>query len=108
MFLDSTVALADSSYGEVKEFVLRDSGAGKRVVAVLSEGQETTLANTAQFIVCQMESYKAYYCRIMAYTSISVLTAIIRLVRTTTLGLKTLRLKQRSPLFRTLRTQWRR
>jgi malate synthase len=49
-FLDSTVALADGSYGDVKEFMLRDSGAGKRLVAVLNDSPETALANTTQFV----------------------------------------------------------
>jgi malate synthase len=49
-FLDSTVALANGSYGDVKEFMLRDSGAGKRFIAVLNNNQETELANSAKFV----------------------------------------------------------
>lgn len=49
-FLDSTVALTDGSFGDVKEFMLRDSGAGKRLIAVLHNNQETELANSAKFV----------------------------------------------------------
>jgi malate synthase len=49
-FLDSAVALADGSYGDVKEFMLRDSGAGKRFIAVLDNNQETELANSTKFV----------------------------------------------------------
>lgn len=49
-FLDSTVALAHGNYGDVKQFMLQDNGAGKSLVAVLNDGQETALANTAQFV----------------------------------------------------------
>jgi malate synthase len=49
-FLDSVVTLADGSYGDVKEFMLRDSGAGKRFIAVLDNNQETELANSTKFV----------------------------------------------------------
>lgn len=49
-FLNSAVGLADGSYGDVKEFMLRDGGAGKRFIAVLNNNQETELANSAKFV----------------------------------------------------------